>query len=162
MFNGYEMWKPDVERCTRYRLTNARGAACGRCMKTCPYNQEGLLWQRALLELAVRVPAARRAIARMDDWLGHGKRNLVKKWWADVEMVHGLAQAPRAGANARDLQVDKRNPNVPIAYYPAEAAPAPDQEGPHPVDRQAALERVRLLETPAEAARRRAGDRHRA
>ena len=23
MFNGYEMWKPDVERCTRYRLTNA-------------------------------------------------------------------------------------------------------------------------------------------
>ena len=22
MFNGYEMWKPDVERCTRYRVTN--------------------------------------------------------------------------------------------------------------------------------------------
>ena len=27
MFNGYEIWKPDVERCTRYRLTNARGSA---------------------------------------------------------------------------------------------------------------------------------------
>ena len=39
MFNGYETWKPDVERCTRYRLTNARGAACGRCMKTCPINK---------------------------------------------------------------------------------------------------------------------------
>ena len=38
MFNGYEIWKPDVERCTRYRLTNARGSACGRCMKTCPWN----------------------------------------------------------------------------------------------------------------------------
>jgi epoxyqueuosine reductase QueG len=39
MFNGYEIWKPDVERCTRYRLTNSRGSACGRCMKTCPINK---------------------------------------------------------------------------------------------------------------------------
>ncbi|MFT5351062.1 MAG: ferredoxin, partial [Gammaproteobacteria bacterium] len=39
MFNGYEIWKPDVERCTRYRLTNQRGLACGRCMKTCPLNK---------------------------------------------------------------------------------------------------------------------------
>ena len=39
MFNGYEIWKPDVERCTRYRLTNAKGSACGRCMKTCPINK---------------------------------------------------------------------------------------------------------------------------
>ncbi|MCP5001011.1 MAG: Fe-S protein, partial [Hyphomicrobiales bacterium] len=39
MFNGYEMWKPDAERCARYRLTNAKGSACGRCMKTCPLNK---------------------------------------------------------------------------------------------------------------------------
>ena len=39
MFNGYEIWKPDVERCTRYRLTNPKGSACGRCMKTCPINK---------------------------------------------------------------------------------------------------------------------------
>ena len=39
MFNGYEIWKPDVERCTRYRVTNPGGSACGRCMKTCPLNK---------------------------------------------------------------------------------------------------------------------------
>ncbi|TNF79189.1 MAG: 4Fe-4S dicluster domain-containing protein, partial [Gammaproteobacteria bacterium] len=39
MFNGYEIWKPDVERCTRYRVTNPKGSACGRCMKTCPLNK---------------------------------------------------------------------------------------------------------------------------
>lgn len=33
VFNGYEMWKPDVERCTLYRVTNPGGASCGRCMK---------------------------------------------------------------------------------------------------------------------------------
>ena len=27
MFNGYEMWKPDVHRCTSYRVTNPRGSA---------------------------------------------------------------------------------------------------------------------------------------
>jgi ferredoxin len=42
MFNGYEQWKQDVQRCTSYRMTNMGGAACGRCMKTCPYNNEGL------------------------------------------------------------------------------------------------------------------------
>ena len=50
MFNGYEMWKPDAERCTRYRLTNAKGSACGRCMKTCPLNKvvtaDGALMER--------------------------------------------------------------------------------------------------------------------
>jgi ferredoxin len=40
MFNGYEIWKPDVENCGKYRLTNMKGSACGRCMKTCPYNRE--------------------------------------------------------------------------------------------------------------------------
>ncbi len=33
MFNGYEIWKADVEKCTRYRVTNMKGSACGRCMK---------------------------------------------------------------------------------------------------------------------------------
>ena len=36
MFNGYEIWKSDSQRCTNYRLTVPGGAMCGRCMKTCP------------------------------------------------------------------------------------------------------------------------------
>jgi hypothetical protein len=27
---GYEIWKPDVEKCGKYRLTNMKGSACGR------------------------------------------------------------------------------------------------------------------------------------
>ena len=46
MFNGYEMWKPDSEKCAKYRLGNLKGSACGRCMKTCPSNTERLLSQR--------------------------------------------------------------------------------------------------------------------
>ena len=56
MFNGYEIWKPDVERCTRYRLTNPKGSACGRCMKTCPLNKV--------------VDADGALMTRMASWLG--------------------------------------------------------------------------------------------
>ena len=42
MYNGYEIWKSDAEKCARYRLTNQGGGMCGRCMKTCPWNLEGL------------------------------------------------------------------------------------------------------------------------
>lgn len=40
MFNGYEICKSDSQKCTTYRLTQAGGAMCGRCMKTCPWNLE--------------------------------------------------------------------------------------------------------------------------
>ncbi|HJP44842.1 MAG TPA: reductive dehalogenase domain-containing protein, partial [Arenicellales bacterium] len=77
MFNGYEIWKPDVERCARYRLTNSRGSACGRCMKTCPLNKvvtaDGSVLERvaswcginALFLKPLLVPLA----VKIDDWL---------------------------------------------------------------------------------------------
>jgi len=42
MFNGYEIWKSDSQKCTTYRIAQKNGAMCGRCMKTCPWNLEGL------------------------------------------------------------------------------------------------------------------------
>ncbi|MGB1208502.1 MAG: reductive dehalogenase, partial [Paracoccaceae bacterium] len=46
MFNGYEIWKSDSQKCTTYRMTNTGGAMCGRCMKTCPWNLEGLFKEK--------------------------------------------------------------------------------------------------------------------
>ena len=164
MFNGYETWKPDVERCTRYRLTNARGAACGRCMKTCPINKVidadgawltrfaswlgiNALWLKPLM-----VPIA----TRMDDWLGNGRRNPVKKWWFDHEMVDGVAVDPPRGTNERDIdpfrKVDAAKQKM--AYYHASAMPAPDAGDAAPLDRKAATKAAALLETPDEARRR--------
>ena len=81
MFNGYEMWKPDVAKCTAYRVTNSKGGGCGRCLKMCPFNKEGLVSHRAALWVAIKLPFMRRFLARLDDWLEYGKRNPVKKWW---------------------------------------------------------------------------------
>lgn len=160
MFNGYEMWKPDVERCTRYRVTNSKGAACGRCMKTCPINKvvdaDGALLTRLGSWLGVNAmwlkPLLVPIAARVDDWLGNGRRNPAKKWWFDHELVDGVAVEPK-GTNQRDIDPTRlADPaQIRIAYYHASMMPPPDETGPVPVDRKAALAAAALLETPAEA-----------
>ncbi len=157
MFNGYEMWKPDVHRCASYRVTNPKGSACGRCMKTCPYNHEGLLWFKPFLWMAIHWPFTRRAIARLDDCVERGKLNPVKKWWFDLEWVRGVAVVAK-GANARQLDKDKVldvNKRT-IAYFPASDMPLPDAEEPVPVNRKAAIAIASELETPDEARSRNA------
>ncbi|WP_321395644.1 hypothetical protein [Emcibacter sp.] len=167
MFNGYEMWKIDAERCTRYRLTNQRGAACGRCMKTCPLNKvvtwEGDLLTRIASWLGIHAkplkPLMAPVAARMDDLLGHGKRNPVKKWWIDLEVRDEVAIIPPKGVNERDLDVGRKlDPaKQKIAYYTADMMPPPDQfDAPFPVDRKAALAAADKLETVAGARARKA------
>jgi reductive dehalogenase len=165
MFNGYEMWKPDVERCTRYRLTNARGSACGRCMKTCPINKvvdaDGALLTRvaswcgvnAMWLKPIMVPIA----TFLDDWLENGKRNPAKRWWFDHEIVGGVAVTPKA-TNERDIDPKRKvDPaGQKMAYYHASMMPPPNDQRPHPVDRKAAMAAKDLLETPAQALARKA------
>ena len=160
MFNGYEIWKPDVERCTRYRLTNPKGSACGRCMKTCPINKvvdaDGALLTRMASWLGVNAmwlkPAMVPIATFVDDWLGNGKRNPVKKWWLDHEIVNGVTVTPK-GTNARDIdparKVDPASQKM--AIYPANVMPPPDERGPVMLDRKAAMVAVEALETPLEA-----------
>jgi len=143
MFNGYEIWKPDVEKCGRYRLTNARGSACGRCMKTCPYNREDLVESEKLLWLSIEVPEARRALIDHDDATGGGGRNPVKRWWFDLEIVDGVAVRP-AAANERDLdfgRAEKLAQNQKLAFFPPELQPkgGTTLKEVVPIDREAGL-----------------------
>ena len=163
MFNGYEMWKPDVERCARYRLTNDRGSACGRCMKTCPLNKvvdaDGPMLTRTASWLGVNAmflkPLMVPFAAWFDDWIGNGKRNPVKKWWFDHEIIDGVTVAAKK-TNQRDIDPERRVDPAKqrIAYYHANTMPPPDVTAPFPVDRKAALAAKELLETPDSAGAR--------
>jgi reductive dehalogenase len=156
MFNGYETWKPDAEKCASYRVTNPKGSACGRCMKTCPFNLEGLMGERMALWASVHLPFSRKWLAILDDKLGRGRRNPTKRWWFDLEIVEGKTQVPRIGTNERDLNFDNiLDPaSEKIAHYPADMNPAPDQKEPFPPDRKEGLRRARLAESPHDARRR--------
>ncbi len=166
MFNGYEIWKPDVERCTRYRLTNQRGLACGRCMKTCPLNKV-VTWDGPIAEQIASwcgihafwlkpllVPIA----VRLDDLLGHGVRNPLKKWWLDLEIVDGICVAPTKGVNQRDLNITRKIDvgKHKVAYYHANMMPPPNTSGmAQPVVRKEGLTAAEQVETVDEALVRR-------
>jgi reductive dehalogenase len=152
MYNGYEIWKSDAEKCARYRLTNSGGGMCGRCMKTCPWNLEGLFAEEPFRRLAMAAPGSARLLAELDDRLGRGSINPVKKWWWDIELDRASGRYVAAGAtHARGLNRDLnlRYEDQTLAVYPADTMPPPLPIA-HPVDREAGIARYRAMLTPEE------------
>jgi reductive dehalogenase len=153
MFNGYETWKADVEKCGRYRMTQDQGAMCGRCMKTCPWNLEGLFVESPFRWLAMKVPQAAKGLTWLDDKLGHGNINPMKKWWWDIETTQtGVKQVvPEERINVRELNLDLdlQPEDQTLACYPADMAPAPVPIV-QPMDRELAIERYQNLLSPEE------------
>ncbi len=150
MFNGYEMWKPDVENCAKYRITNQKGSACGRCMKTCPLNKvvtpDGPLLQRVASWLGINAmwlkPLMIPIAVWHDDKLGNGKREAGQKGWLYLEKIDGKLVLPPHGSNQRDISPDKPNPKKQrMALYPPEDLPPGDSKEPFPVDRKAAIKK---------------------
>ncbi|NOX42074.1 MAG: reductive dehalogenase [Alphaproteobacteria bacterium] len=141
MFNGYEIWKSDSQRCTTYRVSQKNGAMCGRCMKTCPWNLEGIFAERPFRWAAINAPITARALARLDDMLGNGEINGVKKWWWDLEMEEdGPYKMSPHDVNARGLSktLNLKFEEQTLAVYPAPLAPPP-YAYPYPADREAGI-----------------------
>ena len=147
LYNGYEIWKPDVEKCTKYRVTNLKGSACGRCMKMCPWNKEGLLAHRLAMWAAIRLPFSRRLLIWLDDALGYGKRNPIKRWWLDLVKEDGRVVAA-SGTNERDLSLERdvSGGNERVATYPVEKLPTAGDKETVPLDRKAGLDDTRRAE----------------
>ncbi|MEM7269717.1 MAG: reductive dehalogenase domain-containing protein [Pseudomonadota bacterium] len=142
MFNGYEIWKSDSQRCTQYRITVPGGAMCGRCMKTCPWNLEGLFAEKPFRWAAMNFPSAAKHLAALDDRVGNGELNPVKKWWWDLEMIDdGPYTLTEQEVNARSLQtdLDLNFEDQTLAVYPAPLAPPP-YPFPFPMDREKGIE----------------------
>ena len=158
MFNGYEIWKADVEKCTKYRVTNMKGSACGRCMKTCPWNREDTAEAEKLMWLSIEHPELAATIAAQDDIDGNGGRNPVKRWWFDLEVVDGVAGHPVAGINERDLDPGRMRlgEKQKLAMFPAQLQPAGGTTISQvvPVDRAAGLRMYEKAESPDDARER--------
>jgi reductive dehalogenase len=152
MFNGYEIWKSDSQKCATYRITTDGGAMCGRCMKTCPWNLEGLFAEKPFRWAAMNIPAAAPVLAKLDDALGNGGLNPVKKWWWDLELdASGAYLAAKAPVNARSLQkgLKLKHEDQTLAVYPAPLAPPP-YPYPFPMDREAGIAAYRAMISAAD------------
>lgn len=147
MFNGYEIWKSDSQKCATYRITTEGGAMCGRCMKTCPWNLEGLFAEAPFRWVASNIPAAAPILAKLDDKLGRGGLNDTKKWWWDIELHEDGGYHPSKHAlNRRDLQRDLKldYQDQTLAVYPAPLAPPP-WPYPFPMDREAGIQAYQAM-----------------
>ena len=136
MFNGYEIWKSDSQKCATYRITTEGGAMCGRCMKTCPWNLEGLLADSVFRWAAMKLPFTASALARFDDFADRGSLNTIKKWWWDLELEDdGAYRVTQKPINERQLQKDLhlKYEDQTLAVYPAPLAPHP-YPYPYPMD----------------------------
>lgn len=156
MFNGYEIWKSDSQKCATYRITTPGGAMCGRCMKTCPWNLEGVFAEKPFRWAAMHLPQAAPLLARLDDAAGRGGLNPVKTWWWDLEIEEDGGYRPtRHPVNRRDLQKTLRldHADQTLAVYPAPLAPHP-WPYPAPIDREAGIAAYRAM-IPAAAYRAR-------
>lgn len=152
MFNGYEIWKSDSQKCTTYRLTQMGGAMCGRCMKTCPWNMEGLQHEKPLRWIAMNVPAMAGVLAKADDLVGNGRINPQKRWWWDLEVNdRGGFDPVERPTNLRELQTDLqvKYEDQTLAVYPANLAPPP-WPFPFPMDREKGIEAYQALITAKE------------
>jgi reductive dehalogenase len=172
IFNGYETWKPDSERCTLYRATNLKGSACGRCVKVCPLSKDttwdgpithqigswlgiNATWLKPFL-----VPVA----IWLDDFFCNGNTVDEKKWWLDLEVLgkRSFKYDPEnyvevaKGVNRPTIQPNKKQRGDDnIAYFPASTLPPPDIKGPYPTDRKLGLRIAQEAETVDEAKTRR-------
>ncbi|SFU16507.1 reductive dehalogenase [Pseudovibrio denitrificans] len=140
MFNGYEIWKSDSEKCARYRVSQPAGSLCGRCMKTCPWNLEGLFSEAPFRWTAMKMPSSAKMLAKLDDKLGNGSINPVKKWWWDLVASGEGNYVIAEETNARELQLDLdlKYEDQTLAVYPANLAPHP-WPFPFMMDREAGI-----------------------
>ena len=132
-------------------------------MKTCPLNKivssDGSLLHRVGTWLGINArwlkPVLVPIAVYLDDKLGFGMRNPLKRWWLDLELVNGRAQIPK-GTNERDLSLDAdtSGKKSPVGYYNAADMPPPNATQAVPVNHRAAVARASQLETPASAAER--------
>lgn len=92
--NGYETWHFDAGQCSRFRIGNPHGSACGRCIKVCPYNKPKGWTHDAVRWFIKNTPFLDSFIAKMDDVWGYGKAEEKYKWWFDLEEVEGVLKIP--------------------------------------------------------------------
>lgn len=95
IYNGYERWPLDVEKCTAMRVGNKRGSGCGTCIKVCPWNKPYTTFHRAVGWAMRHFSIARRFAIWGDDLMGYGKPHIDRQWWFDLEEVDGVLEVPK-------------------------------------------------------------------
>ncbi|MFC2072020.1 reductive dehalogenase [Chloroflexota bacterium] len=95
MYNGYQTWKLNEQRCHSFRVLNKQGTFCGRCVKVCPWTKPNT-WPHNMVRWTVKSTSlARRIATKASKILGPDKVSYDDKWWFDLEEVDGRVIIPK-------------------------------------------------------------------
>lgn len=84
MYNGYETWKLDTERCASFNFTNKNGTMCNRCVKACPWSNPPTWSHNLVRGMVTRSRLAQRIAIRASYLTGIGKHSPEDQWWFDI------------------------------------------------------------------------------
>ncbi|MFC2045138.1 reductive dehalogenase [Chloroflexota bacterium] len=94
MYNGYETWKLNEQRCASFFVSNSKGAGCGKCVKVCPFTKPNLS-TRNLNRLDFNDNnLARKLATSVNNPANRAKDNKRGKWWFDLEDMDGTLRIP--------------------------------------------------------------------
>ncbi len=93
MYNGYETWKLNTQRCASFNFTHKKGTMCNRCVKSCPWGNPHV-WPHSLVRGAVmRSRLAQLVAIRAAPLLDLGEDYPDAKWWFDMEYIDGVIRS---------------------------------------------------------------------
>ena len=105
--------------------------------------------EKPFLWSAMKLPFTRKWIADLDDKVGNGKINPVKKWWWDLDTDEEGNIVPAKRINARELEFRSMQPkDQKLACYPLETVPTPIEVQPSSPDRKQGVEFYRAAVSP--------------
>jgi reductive dehalogenase len=94
LYNGYETWKLNEQRCASFLMLNKRGIWCNMCVKVCPWTQPDT-WPHRFVRRFVQTGSLARSIAIKGDQLfGHTNGRERDKWWFDLKYENGVLEIP--------------------------------------------------------------------
>jgi reductive dehalogenase len=87
MYNGYETWKLNTQRCASFNFTNKKGTMCNRCVKSCPWSNPTTLPHNLIRAMVMRSNLTHAIAIRAAHSLRPGNDHPEAKWWFDLEYV---------------------------------------------------------------------------
>lgn len=96
MYNGYETWKLNTQRCASFNFSNKLGTMCNRCVESCPWSNPTTWPYNLVRSLVMRSHLAQTIAIRAAYLLGPGRDHPDEKWWFDMEYVDGVIEEAKS------------------------------------------------------------------
>jgi len=94
MYNGYETWKVNTQRCASFSIMNKGGTICNTCVKVCPWSNP-YTWTHNIVRWTVQRSSLARKIAIKATRMSHPEKpHDDEKWWFDLEYRDGKLVTP--------------------------------------------------------------------